>query len=235
MLVARNRNALTSLQRELETKHGTKVRVLCQDLSEVDATKQLVNGTADLDIGLLIYNAGGDPYISHFLDTDDEHWSKLLRLNTETVLRTCHHFGKAMVARRRGGVLLVGSHSALGGVRKLAMYSATKAFILNLGESLWAEWQNHGVDVLNLLISTVDTPIIRETMQRLNLPHALTLELPAAADIANLALGHLTLGPTLIHPEDLNSKDQDVASLPGPLRKNHVIKKSDEAAVFIGT
>lgn len=136
-----------------------------------------------------------------------------------------------MLERGQGGLLLVGSQAALGGIRKLAMYTATKGFALNLGESLWAEWKDRGVDVLNLLIGTVDTPTMRDAMVKLKIPDALTMTLPKAQDLALLALEELGNGPTLIHPEDTLVQ---VATAPGPARRAHVLSKSAEAAVFIG-
>ncbi|WP_150304368.1 SDR family NAD(P)-dependent oxidoreductase [Pseudomonas saliphila] len=232
ILVARNETALESLKAELEAQHGIQALCVTQDLSAADATARLIEATGTRQVGLVIYNAGGDPFISQFLNTDAEHWMKLLRMNTQTVMDISHAFGGRMIERGRGGLLLVGSHAALGGVRKLGMYSATKAFSLNLGESLWAEWKDRGVDVLNLLISTVDTPTMRETMQRLNIPNAMTMPLPQADDIARLALQELRNGPTLIHPEDLAVAAG--AASPGSLRRDHVMKKSTEAAQFIG-
>jgi len=232
ILVARNEDTLQSLKSSLEGEYGVKVLIVTQDLSAPDAAARLLRATGERQIGLLIYNAGGDPFISQFLNTDAESWMSLLRLNTQTVLETSHTYGKRMVERGQGGVILVGSHAALGGVRKLGMYSATKAFSLNLGESLWAEWKDRGVDVLNLLISTVDTPMMRETMQRLNIPDAATMNLPQADDIVRLALAALPNGPTLVHPQDLESPDGELSL--GDRRREHVINKSAEAAMFIG-
>ncbi|MEH6386325.1 MAG: SDR family NAD(P)-dependent oxidoreductase [Pseudomonas profundi] len=232
ILVARNETALESLKAELEAQHGIQALCVTQDLSAADATSRLLGAIGSRQVGLVIYNAGGDPFISQFLNTDAEHWMKLLRMNTQTVMDISHAFGGRMMEQGRGGLLLVGSHAALGGVRKLGMYSATKAFSLNLGESLWAEWKDRGVDVLNLLISTVDTPTMRETMQRLNIPNAMTMPLPQADDIARVALQELRNGPTFIHPEDLEVAAG--AASPGNLRRDHVMKKSAEAAQFIG-
>src|SRR5690606_39102514 len=82
------------------------------------------------------------------------------------------------------------------------------------------------------LISTVDTPMMRETMQRLNIPDAATMNLPQADDIVRLALAALPHGPTLVHPQDLESPDGELSL--GDRRREHVINKSAEAAMFIG-
>lgn len=230
ILVARRQAALESLKSELQSQYSVEVLVLCQDLSTVDAAERLVDAVERRQVGLMIYNAGGDPFISQFLNTSIDNWNRLLRMNTQTVMELSHAFGSKMVERRQGGLILVGSHAALGGVRKLGMYSATKAFCLNLGESLWAEWKTHNVDVLNVLISTVDTPTIRDTMARLGIPEARTMTLPQANDIADTALQNLATGPTLVHPDDVVGDNNS----PGSQRRAHVQAKSEEAARFIG-
>lgn len=230
ILVARRQAALESLKSELQSRYGIEVLVLCQDLSTVDAAVRLEDGVERRQVGLMIYNAGGDPFISQFLNTSVDNWNRLLRMNTQTVMELSHAFGGKMVTRGRGGLILVGSHAALCGVRKLGMYSATKAFCLNFGESLWSEWKAHNVDVLNVLISTVDTPTIRDTMERLGIPEARTMTLPQANDIAETAFQKLAKGPTLVHPDDLAADHNSL----GSQRRAQVQAKSEEAASFIG-
>ncbi len=231
VLVARRGEALAQLKNDLEQRYDVEVLVLIQDLSHADACEQLLAAVGRRQVGLFIYNAGGDPYITRFLDTSAGDWGALLRLNCLTVMQCSHAFGAAMLERGRGGLLLVGSQAALGGIRKLAMYTATKGFALNLGESLWAEWKDRGVDVLNLLIGTVDTPTMRDAMVKLNIPDALTMSLPKAEDLALLALQELGNGPTLVHPEDTL---EQLANAPGPARRAQVLSQSAQAAVFIG-
>jgi len=146
-----------------------------------DATARLLDATGTRQVGLVIYNAGGDPFISQFLNTDGEQWMKLLRMNTQTVMDISHAFGGRMIERGRGGLLLVGSHAALRWCAQAWDVFRNQGLFAKSGVNrLWAEWKDRGVDVLNLLISTVDTPMMRETMQRLNIPNAMTMPLPQA-------------------------------------------------------
>lgn len=228
VLVARRGEPLARLKAQLEDQYAVQVLTVIQDLARPEACEQLVAAVGARQVGLLVYNAGGDPYITRFIATAADEWERLLCLNSLTVMRCSHAFGGPMLERGRGGLLLVGSQAALGGVRKLAMYSATKAFALNLGESLWAEWKDQGVDVLNLLIGTVDTPTMREAMVKLNIPDALSMALPQAEELAQWALQSLGSGPTLIHPQDTYGDS------PGQSRREHVQTTSVQAAVFIG-
>ncbi|MGQ7859894.1 SDR family NAD(P)-dependent oxidoreductase [Pseudomonas sp. 32A] len=228
VLVARRAEPLAELKAQLEREYAVEVLAVVQDLARHDACEHLVAAVGTRHVGLFVYNAGGDPYITRFIATPADDWERLLCLNSLTVMRCSHAFGGAMLERGRGGLLLVGSQAALGGVRKLAMYSASKGFALNLGESLWAEWKDQGVDVLNVLIGTVDTPTMREAMVKLNIPDALDMVLPQAEELALWALQNLAEGPTLIHPQDT------LCDSPGQARREHVLATSAQAAVFIG-
>jgi uncharacterized protein len=109
------------------------------------------------------------------------------------VVEACHHFGGRMVARGRGGVVLVTSGAAWAGARYIATYGATKAFDLVLAEGLWAEWHDRGVDVLTIVLGATDTPSLRRLLER----HGGDFGPLADADAVALeALEHLADGPT---------------------------------------
>ena len=63
-----------------------------------------------------------------------------------------------MIARGRGGVLIVASNAGYGGTPYIATYAATKAFDLSLGEALWYETQGTGVDVMAFAPQGTNTP-----------------------------------------------------------------------------
>ena len=117
--------------------------------------------TADLDVGLFVYNAGADSANATFLAQPVEDLLALTRRNCDTVLACSHHFGGRLVERGRGGLVLVSSGAAWVGGSHVAAYGATKAFDLVLAEALWAEWRDHGVDVLALVLGATDTPSLR--------------------------------------------------------------------------
>ena len=106
-----------------------------------------MQATADLEIGLLIYNAGADPNMARFLDKPLDVWQAMLTRNCATVMASAHHFGGLMAKRGHGGVVLVTSGAAWAGGSRLAVYGASKAFDLILAESLWAELEPSGVHV----------------------------------------------------------------------------------------
>ena len=114
------------------------------DLAAEDASARLADAAGDREVGLLILNAGADPNGSKFLDNDVENWVSLTRRNVVAVLRACHHFGRPMRARGRGGIILVGSGACYLGLPGIAVYGATKAYDLVLGEALWGRAQSPG-------------------------------------------------------------------------------------------
>ena len=161
------------------------------DLSTAGADDALAAATADLDVGLLVYNAGADPYLSGFLDQPVEVWQAMLARNCTTVLGAVHHFARPMVERGRGGIALIGSGAGWAGGARLAVYGASKAFDLLLGESLWAELGPLGVDVLAMVLGQTDTPALR----RLVGDRALG-DLADPDDVARDLLDNLGNGPT---------------------------------------
>jgi uncharacterized protein len=157
VLVSRRQAALEAVAETVRSS----TRVLALDLSEPDAASQLKQGTADMEIGLLIYNAGADPNMARFLDKPLDVWQAMLTRNCTTVMASAHHFGGLMAERGRGGIALVTSGAAWAGGSRLAVYGASKAFDLMLAESLWAELEPSGVHVLAMVLGQTDTPALR--------------------------------------------------------------------------
>ena len=194
VLIARREAPLVALADDIARTYGVATRALSLDLSAVGAEQSLFEATADLEVGLLVYNAGGDDNGDvQFLDVDPDVWAAMVRRNCVVPMLAAHHYGARMVERGRGGVLLVSSGAAWAGGARLVPYGATKAFDLVLGEGLWAEWHEHGVDVLSLVVNATDTPAIRRLMEA----HGTELEhLDDPDDVACQGLEHLVDGPT---------------------------------------
>jgi uncharacterized protein len=170
-------------------KSATRTVVL--DLSAPDADAALAAATRDLEVGLLVYNAGADPYASRLLDQPLEAWAGLVRRNVDTVLGASYRFGAAMAQRGRGGIVLVTSGAAWAGGAYIAAYSASKAFDLILGEALWAELKPLGVDVLSIVLGMTDTPAFRRILHGRVFPGIADPD-----DVARDMLDNLAGGPT---------------------------------------
>lgn len=144
VLVARRRQALESLAQELP---GTEVRVIDADLSTGEGLARVEAETKPLDVGLLVASAGFGTS-GAFLDNALEAELSMLDVNCRAVAAMSHAFGKRLVARGRGGIVLLSSLVAFQGVRHAANYAATKAWVQSFAEGLALELGPLGVDVL---------------------------------------------------------------------------------------
>jgi uncharacterized protein len=169
----------------------SETRTVAMDLSVPGAEAELAAATDDLEVGLLIYNAGADPHASRFLDKPLAAWQELVGRNVNTVLGACHRFGSRMADRGHGGIVLVTSGAAWVGSDYLAAYGASKAFDLVLGEALWAELRPLGVDVLSMILGPTDTPAFRRILRGRDFPGVVS-----ADDVARQMLTSLPEGPT---------------------------------------
>jgi short-subunit dehydrogenase len=197
VLVARRVDKLEELATELREQYGVEVMTRSIDLSAPGAAAALQDAVAGKEVGLVIFNAGGDSVGGRFLDSSYEAWRTLTARNIDMLTEACHRFAQAFVKRGRGGIILVGSEAALGGTGRLAIYTATKGYALNFGESLWRELKPHGVDVLNLLIGATDTPKLRTVFAKFGLSPDVVALTPAA-DVARVGLANLGHGPTVV-------------------------------------
>ena len=192
VLVARREGPLAALAAEIRAK-GVEAITASVDLTASDAAAQIIAATGAHDIGLLITNAGADTNGSMFLDNAIANWEALVAMNVTTALRLTHHFGQAMRTRQRGGMILVSSGACYGGLSGLPVYCASKAFVLNLAEGLWAELRHQNVDVLTLVLGRTDTPAHRKILEESGQP--IPEGMAAPDDVARVGLEQLPHGP----------------------------------------
>ncbi len=199
VLAARRDGPLLSLAREIEARFAVKARTVTVDLAQADLIAALAQATADLEIGLVVYNAAYAP-IGSFLAIDLAQHERSIDLNCRGPLALSHHYGSSMAARGRGGLILMSSMSGLQGTALLSTYAATKAFDTVLAEGLWAELKTRGVHVLACVAGATRTPEYERTQPQ----DAGSLARPMEAEqVALEALAGLGHGPTLI-PGRLN-------------------------------
>jgi len=158
VLAARRLSILDDLGEELARHHHIQYRAVRVDLAEPDFLTTLTDATNDLDLGLVVSNAG-DMNLGELVATPHEALLAELRVNTEAHLSLTHHFGQVLARRGRGGILLVSSVAGIQGVPYIANYSATKAYILGLGEAVHRELNAYGVHVTVLVPGATATPM----------------------------------------------------------------------------
>jgi short-subunit dehydrogenase len=197
VLVARNAALLEEVAADIRSATGVETRTLALDLTRPDMLERIREVTDELDVGLVIFNAAAVPGGGGlFLESRFEDAEHTLRLVVFGAAKVCHHFGAKLVARRRGGIVLMGSLSGNAGGARLAAYSGAKAFTQMFAEALWAELQPSGVDVLCYVVGATATP----SRARLNLTDQPGDIVADPDDIARLALENLPNGPVQAPP-----------------------------------
>jgi len=161
VLVARRETLLAELGRAISQEFDVKYRALAMDLSQEGFIERLDDATHDLDIGLVVSNAGtGNP--GAFLKHDRQLLRETLRLNTMSHLDIAHHFGAKLTERHRGGIVLVGAMGAENGIPCLANDGGAKAYVHSLGEALHHEFKPLGVYVTVLATPLTETPVLEK-------------------------------------------------------------------------
>ncbi|WP_427921821.1 SDR family NAD(P)-dependent oxidoreductase [Streptomyces sp. cg40] len=191
VLVARRLDRLKELADTLRDEHGVEVTVVPSDLAEPTAAGEILDAVAGLDIGLLVSNAGFGVK-GAFEEGEAETLSSMLMVNCEAPTRLAHGLAPRLKQRGRGGVIFTSSVEGLMGCPYSAGYSATKAYVVALGEALWAEFGPSGVDVLTLCPGATDT----EAPRNQGIDPATLHDLMSPDDVARSALDNLRNGPT---------------------------------------
>jgi short-subunit dehydrogenase len=156
VLTARREDRLRALAAELERTHGIATRVVTADLADPRGADGLADAVADLEIGVLVNNAGFG-YAGRFDKQDVERLRALVHVNCVAPVVLTSRLLPAMRARGRGAVIISGSIAGHQPLPRLAAYSASKAFDRLLGEALWGELRGTGVDALVLEPGPTDT------------------------------------------------------------------------------
>ena len=159
VLVARREKLLDEVGQGLANGFNVQYRNVVADLSREGFLDKLAEATNDLDIGLVVSNAGtGNP--GEFLKLDRQLLQATLRLSTMAHLDITHHFGAKLAKRRRGGIVLAGAMGAENGVPLMANDGAAKAYVHSLGEALHYEFKPLGVCVTVLAAGFTDTAVL---------------------------------------------------------------------------
>src|SRR5260370_24422330 len=135
VLVARREALLNEVGRDITRDFAVQFRALTMNLSEEGFILKLAEHTKDLDIALVVSNAGtANP--GKFLTLDRQLLEETLRLNTMSHLDIAHYFGRKLAERRRGGLILLGAMGAENGIPGIANEGGAKAYGNSLGRDL---------------------------------------------------------------------------------------------------
>lgn len=174
---------------------GVEVRTIELDLLDTAALSAIRSVTDELEVGLLVFNAGANSYGHEFVSGDLDRVRGVIDLNITAQLALSHHFGGLMKRRGRGGIILVGSLAGYLGQADMSIYSAAKAFSRVFAEGLWLELAEHDVQVLELVLGVTRTPAMHRAGLDFDLPG---LNVAEPDDVAREGLAHIADGPVWI-------------------------------------
>lgn len=157
VLIARRAELLEAEAQLIRRRYRVEVKTVSLDLAAPDLGQQFESAVAGLDIGLLVYNACYSR-VAEFADTSATDHLRMLDVNCRGPLILSERLVPRLLARGRGGLLLMSSMSGFQGSALVGTYAATKAFNIVLAESLWAELSARGVDVLGCVAGATTTP-----------------------------------------------------------------------------
>jgi short-subunit dehydrogenase len=230
ILIARREAPLAALANDIRAESNVDCITATVDLAAPDAVDKIAAVVDGREVGLFISNAGADPNGSRFLDRDLSTWTDLVQRNVVTMMQCCHHFLGPMRARAKGGLLLVNSGACYGGSTFMAAYSASKAFTLCFGESLWGELRHDGIHVLTLIMHMTDTPALRALLAEKGLP--VPPSIASSEDVAEVGLARLPFGP--VHNWGLEDDVAGYALLSASDRRKRVLAIEKASAHVFG-
>jgi len=148
VLVARNADRLRQLASELEKAHGARSLILATDLTEPGAAAYVLDQTtrAGLQLDVLVNNAGFGQY-GLFAENDLEECLRQIQLNVTTLTHLTRLYLPGMIERKSGRILNVASTAAFQPGPLMAVYFASKAYVLHFSEALANELNGSGVSV----------------------------------------------------------------------------------------
>jgi len=207
LLVARDEQRLEAAASKLRAEHGVKVEVLKADLTQKDDVLKIEQRLrSDSSISLLLNNAGvaSDGLLAN---ADMEQLEKLIQLNVTTVTRLASAAAASFAKAGRGSIINIASVVALFPERFNATYSASKAYVLSLTQSLNAELDGTGVKVQAVLPGVTRTEIWeRSGIDASQIPAEMVME---AGEMVDAALSGLDQGELVTIPSLPNASEWD--------------------------
>jgi uncharacterized protein len=157
VLVARNSDKLAQVANELQV-HGVSVKVVALDLEQAPAPKFLFGQLQreGITIDILVNNAGFGAH-GEFADMDEERILGQIQLNIKALTELTRLFLSGMIARRSGKIMNVASTAAFQPGPLMAVYYATKAYVLSFSEAIANELSSSGVTVTCFCPGPTDT------------------------------------------------------------------------------
>lgn len=209
VIVARRMDRLQELAARLTQAHGVRVKIAQINLAEPSAAQQMLEACAGLDVGLVVSNAGFG-LKGEFAASDARAMADMLMVNCNVPMQLAHGFIPRLRQRGRGGIIFTSSIEGLMGMPYSAAYAATKALVNALGEGLWAELRDDGIDVLTLCPGATESEAAGlQGIDISTLQHVMP-----AAEVAEKTLENIQNGPLFFSSAYYRANLEKLAALP---------------------
>lgn len=168
VLVARSKDRLQLLKQELETQYKTiRIDILVKDLTAPNSAVEVYNEVKEknIQIDYLINNAGLGEF-ELFTDTNWDRVAQMIDLNISVLTHLCHLFLPDMVARKEGKIMNIASTAAFQPGPMMAVYFASKSYVLHLSEALNNEVKDSGVSITAFCPGPTDTNFMDDSKMK---------------------------------------------------------------------
>ncbi len=192
VIVARRKERLEELARLVEGRYGVECRPVAADLADEKSIDRIVEAVEGLDLAIVINNAGFGG-IGRFDKLDGERFADMVKVNCLAPVALTHRLLPRLRERGCGAVIFTGSVAGHIPLPLHAVYSATKSFDRFLGEALWPELREYGIDVLVVEPGPVATEFAEVAGEVRNVPEA------QPEEVVETALDALGTRPSVVH------------------------------------
>ena len=199
-LVARSEKELTDLKEQLETQFGISVMVITKDLAKPESVQEVFDEikSAGVEVDYLVNNAGfGD--FGTLTHTDWKRYEQMINLNVSALSHLCYLFAKEWQGRKSGKIMNVASTAAFQPGPKMAVYFASKSYVLSFSQAIGNELRQYGITVTALCPGPTETNFLEAAHMQ---PNGLLMgrKLPSAKDVAQFGYKAMMKGkPVAIH------------------------------------
>lgn len=200
VLVARSADLLNQAKNKLESEYSVTVHTIAKDLSQPSSAKdiydEIINNNIDIDY--LVNNAGFGDY-GEFAETAWDRYEKMITLNITTVAHLTHLFVTNWKGRKQGKILNISSTAAFQPGPMMAVYFATKSFVLNFSEGIGEELKKYNITVTALCPGPTKTHFGEESNMNAS-KLVKNVKIASSKEVALLGYKAMMKGrPTVIH------------------------------------
>ncbi|MEJ5304647.1 MAG: SDR family oxidoreductase [Ignavibacteria bacterium] len=206
VLVARNRERLNEIESELKRENNIRIKTLVKDLSNPEAPKEIFDELVydKIEIDVLVNNAGFG-LLGPFAELDLKDQLDMIQVNITSLVHLTGLILPSMIKRGSGKILNVASTAAFQPGPNMAVYYATKAFVLSFSKALYKELKDKGITVTALCPGPTKTEFQkRARMENINLERSKLIPYMSAERVARVGYKGLMKGKKVVIPGFMN-------------------------------